>query len=45
MSPDEDVVALVVEGEDLAAFELGLLGEEAFEEVGGENTEGRFEVI
>jgi hypothetical protein len=45
VAPHEDVIALVVQGQDLAAFELGLQGEEILEQVCGQDAEGGFEVV
>lgn len=45
MPPEEDVVALVVHGDNLAAFEVRAWGPEGFEEVSGEEAEGGAEVV
>jgi hypothetical protein len=43
--PHEDVVALVVQGEDLAALEFGGGWKQAFPEVCGEDSKGGFEAV
>lgn len=45
MPAQEDVIALVVQRDDLAARELGLGGEEGAEEVRGQQTERGAEII
>lgn len=45
MSPEEDVIALVVEGYHLPAFEVGFGGPEGFEQVRSKEPEGRAEVV
>ena len=45
MSAQENVIALVVQRDDLAALELGLGREEGAEEGGGQEAEGRAEVV
>jgi hypothetical protein len=41
----EDVIALVVQRQDLAALQLGRSGEQALEQVRRQDTEGRLEVV
>lgn len=45
MAADEDVVALVVQRDDLPSSQFGLVGEEGAHEVGGQEAEGGGEVV
>jgi hypothetical protein len=43
--PKEEEIALVVEGDDLAAFKLGKRGEERAEQLANRETEPGLEVV